>query len=331
VKPNRRIPILDGLRALSIALVLAAHMLPLGVKKLQLNYVSGAMGMSLFFSLSGFLITTALLDNPDVGEFLIKRAMRIVPLSYAYSAVICLFFVFAPVSMLVSMAFLLNYWPEYMVPGLTNHLWSLCVEVHFYLAIALTVLLFGKRALWLVWPACVTVTLLRIHEGAYISILTHQRVDEILIGACVATLWNRSIGTWIRVSGPVLCIFIVFWAAASGPYISWLQYLRPYACGMVLFGALVLERGRVRQGLESKPLRYIAEISYALYVVHPLTMDGWFNQGSVAVRYFVKRPISFLMTFALAHLSTFYWEKLWMSTGRRWIKARRARYAQLTA
>lgn len=75
-------------------------------------------------------------------------------------------------------------------------------------------------------------------------------------------------------------------------------------------------------------MRYIAAVSYALYVVHPLTMHGWFNQGSIVERYLLKRPISIVMTFAMAHFSTFYWENYWMQAGKRYIQARRARLAE---
>ena len=53
VEPAYRLPVLDGLRAIRILLVLAAHMLPLGPKLLQLNHTAGVMGMSLFFALIG--------------------------------------------------------------------------------------------------------------------------------------------------------------------------------------------------------------------------------------------------------------------------------------
>ena len=62
---SERLPALDGLRAISILLVLACHMLPLGPKVLQLNEAAGAMGMSLFFALSGFLIVSGLIYNAD--------------------------------------------------------------------------------------------------------------------------------------------------------------------------------------------------------------------------------------------------------------------------
>src|ERR1700692_4978158 len=89
-------PVLDGLRAISILLVLACHLLPLGPKVLRLNETAGAMGMSLFFALSGFLITTGLIKNPDIHEFMVRRLARILPLAYAFTIVVFLIFSLDP-------------------------------------------------------------------------------------------------------------------------------------------------------------------------------------------------------------------------------------------
>ncbi|HWB53188.1 MAG TPA: hypothetical protein VG722_03315, partial [Tepidisphaeraceae bacterium] len=64
-------------------------------------------------------------------------------------------------------------------------------------------------------------------------------------------------------------------------------------------------------------LKYIATISYALYVVHPLTMYGWLDEGLKIELYFLKRPISFALTFLAAHMSTFYYEKRWIKLGKK--------------
>jgi peptidoglycan/LPS O-acetylase OafA/YrhL len=70
-------------------------------------------------------------------------------------------------------------------------------------------------------------------------------------------------------------------------------------------------------------MRYVANISYALYVIHPLTAYGWMNEGSVLIKYLLKRPISLVLTFTLAHLSTFYWERPWQLAVKGWIQKRR--------
>ena len=305
-------PCLDGLRAISILLVLAAHLLPLGPKNLGLNHTAGAMGMSLFFSLSGFLITQQLLAGNSIRQFLIRRAARILPLSYLYLLILLISGLLTVLAAAASSLFLINYLDQFITP-LTAHLWSLCVEVHFYVVIALVTAVFGQRGLWLVVPACLIVTATRISNGAYIDIRTHHRVDEILVGAIVAL-----IALTIRKphsSRPMLLLIlgVSAWFTASHPQTGGAQYFRPYGTALVLYAALAFQNGFVHRLLGSAPLRYIAQISYALYVIHPITAYGFMNSGSVWERYLIKRPISFLLTFALASLSTFKWEAYWIA------------------
>lgn len=307
------LPVLDGLRAISILLVLAAHMLPLGPKELQLNHAAGAMGMSLFFSLSGFLITRTLVKNGDLLQFFARRMARIVPAVFLYLAFISAIFTFSPELLIANLLFVSNYWQSQLGPY-TAHLWSLCVEVHFYAAIGLVVFCLGQRGLWIVWPACLFITALRVIDGSYVAIMTHLRVDEILAGACVATLyrdWNPRHYASIAV---IFCA--VFWLAASLPYSGPLQYFRPYGAAMVMASSLYLGSNLICRVLSSRPLKYIATVSYAAYIWHPLTVTGWLGEGGVIERYLLKRPISFALTFGAAHLSTFYWEQIWMKLAR---------------
>jgi peptidoglycan/LPS O-acetylase OafA/YrhL len=311
----KRIPALDGLRALSILCVLSAHMLPLGPKLLNFNYSAGAMGMSLFFALSGYLITSNLIVGQGVYIFLVRRLTRILPLAYLYLALIFLLFSFDPKSLFGNLLFIENYIHAYLNPW-NAHFWSLCVEVHFYLAIGLLVALFGKRATWIVLPACLAVTALRISNGALIDIRTHLRVDEILAGGSVALLFHHGLLKY-RFSNWSLAAVILFWFAASSEAAGPLQYLRPYSSAALLAVATGLRPGAALRVLESPPARYVAEISYALYVFHPATTHGWMNEGSVFDRYVLKRPLSFTLTLVLAHVSTFYWESRWIEWGKR--------------
>jgi peptidoglycan/LPS O-acetylase OafA/YrhL len=313
-----KFPVLDGLRAISILLVLACHLLPLGPKVLRLNETAGAMGMSLFFALSGFLITSGLMRNPQIHEFLVRRLARILPLAYAYTLVVFLIFSFDPKALVWTDLFVVNYLTQYLDTGWTNHLWSLCVEMHFYLAIAIVVFVAGRKVRWFVWLACLTITLLRLNAGAYIAIETHLRVDEILSGACVATLYpNR----WTLKGVPALMsIAALLWAISAWPLADTFQYFRPYATGFLLLMALHYGAANATILLASRPMRYIATISYALYVIHPATALGWMNEGSTMTRYLLKRPISFALTFILAHLSTFYWESRWQSAAKKWLQ-----------
>ena len=324
MRASNRLSVLDGLRAISILLVLATHMLPLGPKSLRLNETTGAMGMSLFFALSGFLIVTSLLQNDDVTEFLVKRTTRILPLAYAYALVVFTLIHFDPASAFWTASLLENYFPSHL-NVYNSHFWSLCVEFQFYIFIALVVLVAGARGLWVVWPTCVAVTAMRISEGAYIDIATHLRVDEILAGGCVAMLYHHFHFDEHRFASVAVGLAAVLWFASSSPFSGYIQYLRPYASASLLAAVLCHRKGHLVAFLSSAPMRYLATISYALYVIHHATYQEWFDEGTTFQRYMLKRPISFILTFGIAHLSTFYWERPWLDAGRRWISERRMR------
>jgi peptidoglycan/LPS O-acetylase OafA/YrhL len=314
------IPPLDGLRAISISLVLAAHLLPLGPEALQLNSTAGPMGMSLFFTLSGYLIVSTL-RSATIPEFIVKRAVRILPLAYLYIFLVFIIFGLSKQALLSHLGFVINYRLDQMIP-VTEHLWSLCVEVHFYLFVTALAALGGRRALILVWPCCLAVTALRIMEGAYIDVATHLRIDEILAGASIATLPAsrfRPGATSLLVWG----LAAVAWAGSSHPDGGWLQYLRPYAAALLLFATLSQPPNGLLAVLSKPSLRYIAATSYALYVIHPLTAHGWWDDGSVWQRYLLKRPLGFAITVIAAHMSTFYWERIWIQAARRWLRSRR--------
>jgi peptidoglycan/LPS O-acetylase OafA/YrhL len=167
-------------------------------------------------------------------------------------------------------------------------------------------------------------------EGAYIDVLTHLRIDEILAGACVAALPEHRFRPGIT---PLLIWAVAAgaWAATSHPDGGWLQYLRPYAAGFLLFATICQPPNRLIATLSGRTLRYIAATSYALYVIHPLTAHGWWDDGSIWQRYLLKRPLGFLITLIAAHLSTFYWERAWIQGARRWLRSRRPKNSEIVA
>jgi peptidoglycan/LPS O-acetylase OafA/YrhL len=93
MKP-RNIPSLDGLRAISVGMVIAAHMSGVVAQRIPLLpfwlYVAwGSLGVQTFFVISGFLITLILLKELNatgtisLGRFYFRRALRIFPPFYA--------------------------------------------------------------------------------------------------------------------------------------------------------------------------------------------------------------------------------------------------------
>ena len=96
-----------------------------------------------------------------------------------------------------------------------------------------------------------------------------------------------------------------------------MNYLRPYLAATLVGIAMHARFAVLSTILESRPAAYIARISYALYIWHPLMVFGWMNTGSDLVRYLIKRPVSYVLTWAAAHTSTFWWEAPFQRMARR--------------
>ena len=331
-KSNRKMPqypVLDGWRAISILLVLAGHMLPLGPSRFDLNGTVAAMGMSIFFTLSGFLITNTLLYRPSVPQFLIRRFCRILPLAWLAMPIALLMSHPSAAAWPAHFLFYANL-PPFFLTETSGHLWSLCVEMQFYITIAVLFALFGRRGLLGIPMLSLMVTAARVTTGTRMSIVTYLRADEILAGGCLAlglyfAARNRPGNGIARWGG--LLILPLFLGALTGPqvaeayhlspgFLSFLAWLRPYVAAVLVATTLVGPETALRRWLSTPRLRYIAHTSYAIYIVHPLTTHGWLGSGSTFVKY-AKRPICFALTFALAHLSTNYYEAWWIDFGKR--------------
>ena len=161
-----RLVCLDFLRGVAILLVLGAHMPHAGLEAgvplaglLRLWHGFGGAGVDLFFVLSGFLVGGLLLaeikrsGKADAKRFLIRRGFKIWPTYYVYLLALPLLqiwggetrFVDAALwSLRANLLHLQNYWlsgsafstlPNYISPR--PHTWSLAVEEHFYLALAI--------------------------------------------------------------------------------------------------------------------------------------------------------------------------------------------------
>ena len=206
------IPSLDGFRAISFFFVYFAH---LGVKA-----IPGAFGVTVFFFLSGYLITTLMrveaerMGMPSLKQFYLRRALRILPPFYIVllvaTSLACIGFLpgtpaFIPVVM--QALHLSNYWIAIhgwggIAEG-TGVCWSLAVEEHFYLAFpALFVLLrhmkfTGRQQACVFWGLCVAVMAWRFALVLVLHVSTDRtqlcsdtRIDSILFG-CALAMWNN--------------------------------------------------------------------------------------------------------------------------------------------
>ncbi len=312
-----RLPVLDGWRGLSILIVLLSHMFPLGPNRFGMNVAFGYMGMAIFFTLSGFLITSTLYFHPSVRTFAIRRLCRILPLAWLYT-VVALALMHAGWHVWLAQTLFYSNLPPFWLTPLTGHLWSLCIEVQFYAGIGILFLMLKQRGLALLPFLCVAVTMGRIVTLDWASIVTLFRVDEILSGASLAFLFHSRYNEQLKralakipPAAPFLLLLL-----GSHPSFPMLNYLRPYFAAALVGTTLFHEGSNWNDVLESRFLRYIATVSFALYIWHPLTMYGWFEPADKVLRY-ERRILSIALTFGIAHLSTFYFENLWINLGKR--------------
>ena len=318
-----RFQTLDGWRGISILLVLAGHLLPLGPHDLLVNETVAATGMVLFFILSGFLIFNILINDQDVINFLIRRFMRIIPLAWLTLLVILFLGSATEYQWISNMLFFANL-PPFGLLDAGGHFWSLCVEVQFYILISLLLLFFRKWALYAIPVISALITVYRVIGGVHISILTQFRLDEILAGCTLALIFHKTdrVKALIGLINPIYLMPILLFSAhpVSGP----LNYMRPYLA-MLLIGTTLFAKKESFTicVLRSKFLAYMASVSYAVYIFHGVFSATWLGSGEKIIKY-LKRPLLLAVTFGLAHVSTNYYERYWIGLGRKIISSRRS-------
>ncbi len=210
------IPSLDGIRAISFLIVFLSH------AGLQ-GKIPGYFGLSVFFFLSGYLITTLLRMEFDrsqtvsLRQFYLRRVLRIFPpfylvlgLAYALTALNLWEGSIGPRGVASQLLHFTNYyiiyngWWDELAPG-TWVYWSLAVEEHFYLVFPLLYLvlrragLSGKQQATALLAICAAVLAWRLLLvfGFHVSkdrtyVATDTRVDSILAG-CILAVWNNPV------------------------------------------------------------------------------------------------------------------------------------------
>ncbi|MEO8003704.1 MAG: acyltransferase [Betaproteobacteria bacterium] len=343
MQTDNHLKVLDGWRGLSIVLVLVAHLVPLGEKTVALfarpfnsiapayfaidppawriNDAIGMLGMVVFFNLSGFLITSFLLrERATVAAFLIRRLCRILPLAWLYLAVVLAFTDATIAQWAANWFFYANLPPTHLVP-LTDHFWSLCVEMQFYVGVAILFSVSRKYGLFALLFLCVFFTLFRVYHVVAVSSVTYFRIDEILAGCVLALIFHGRFGQageWalhkIR-AVPQWSLLLVL-IASCFHQAGWLNYLRPYLAAALIGATLLTPQTRLAKGLQVRVLIYLAAVSYALYVVHIGLTGTWLGSGEYPEKH-LKRPLLLVVLFVLAHCSTYYYEQRWIAFGKR--------------
>jgi peptidoglycan/LPS O-acetylase OafA/YrhL len=324
----KKIPQLDAVRGLAVLLVLLHNTDIYPSLHLQIISGNGWMGVDLFFVLSGFLITSILLDTKQSGgyfrNFYARRCLRIWPLYYS---VLIFMFVIVPIlrpaeahavfdtrsSPRWAYPFFLQ---NFLVPipsmatGPLGVTWSLAVEEQFYLFWPLAVRFCSGRQLRNIAIAVICFSpALRFYLSLHhVDIYSNPfcRWDGLMAGALLALLL-RSVSVfpatflpqaWITffVSAPLALIFEAFRA-------RWIVFsLTAVASVSFVYLALCSRQRWLQSLLTNRFLVYTGTISYGIYLLQKIPLDA-VKTFHLENHQLLAMPATTAATYAMASLS----------------------------
>ena len=284
---------LDSFRFFAVFLVIISHWLP----NTKLNILpNGFLGVSFFFVLSGFLISSNLLymkkaiDSTQISvahavkTFYIRRSLRIFPL---YFLLIGIVFCLIPLLFKGHVLWYVTYIPNFLIfklqlwPGMLSHFWSLGVEEQFYFIWPFMIFLFPWKSLKYLFPAVALASVLfKIilfkNGGSFFNfydVLPVSCFDAFGIGAILALILVENQQFSIAVTR--LPIWIGFFVSALLAVFIFIWKFSPLFGVAVSMASFYLILGTVRKYngafgwvLDNPVIRYLGKISYGLYVYH---------------------------------------------------------------
>lgn len=293
VPPMRRIPSLDGVRAIAVTLVLLGHLVKWKHIAVPIIGSYGSLGVQIFFVLSGFLITKLLLREYETRStislrlFYIRRAFRIFPAALAFLGVASILFwqQLGVGHLLAALFYVANM--DNSRPWFFGHLWSLGIEEQFYLLwpLALTKW-FGQRTKLLLVFLLVTPvfrTLLyawKVRNGLAGSLPVFG--DQLAIG-CLLAVFQQRMPTIRKpwAAAMLLLAALSVWFPANTPprTLFMLFFITPVVD--ICIAALILHAVQMPYwALNCRPVAWLGRISYSLYLWQELFCSNpYFHAG----------------------------------------------------
>lgn len=294
---TNRLQSLDVLRFAAIALVLAQHLSPHGGIVARFGWT----GVDLFFVLSGYLVTGLLLKEDrsrgsvDSVRFLARRGFKIYPAFWLMIGATLVYFTLTkqtirPLALACELLFFQNYGPALWV-----HTWSLAVEEHFYLLLAIAFLSTNgirrrrvPRARTLLAAIATATALVMIGRLATLHFVneayklrawgTHIRIDALLMGATIAALSHYHptalSAAWKRVRVPFAAATFV--AAATSIVVGGsLLALAGFTFIALFFSSVLIQvlENPLPTNKLTQVLANVGRHSYGIYLWHLLVLD----------------------------------------------------------
>ena len=282
-----RIPSLDGLRGICILLVLSSH--AVGASNFVKLYFLGdfaAVGLVVFFVLSGFLITTVLIKELSrrgtisLKNFYIRRFLRIFPVAYLYIAVVSLLSFFGLIGLRRhDLAFAVSYLVDFHHDRswYVGHLWYLTVEEQFYLVWPATVVVLGLRRSFLAACACLALipvgglVMPRLLPSLPPSLGIPDGTASILTGCLLALKFEwlqtrRIFASRLFALALLVAVAVRFYAWNVGRPVHGLGYLINILIALTVFRCVSVPNDVVGRILNSKALMFVGGLSYSIYI-----------------------------------------------------------------
>jgi peptidoglycan/LPS O-acetylase OafA/YrhL len=297
-------PSLDGLRGLSILLVLIGHSVYEHAYPVLYSVVGrfGNYGVRMFFVISGYLITTLLIrewertSRISLVQFYVRRSLRILPAFVVFVATVLALNAFGvirlkPGDVIHTLTYTVNY--HYYRSWYVNHLWSLSVEEQFYMLwpailVLVTPLLGLRVAVGVIVASPVIRTIMFFAFDATDTAMSRQFqavADALAFGCALAFLYERlgrSAG-YVTASRSVWFLALPFGCLVLPGLAFWVHPALYYILGVSLayLGMALLVDHSVRhpdglagQVLNWAPLCFLGTISYSVYLWQELFLDN---------------------------------------------------------
>lgn len=283
---------LDTLRLIAVMLVFHFHA-GVYIEHNGNMFPYGALGVQIFFVLSGFLITRILEANQtgnlllDLKTFYIRRCLRIFPAYYATISFLLLIGQLPFPIWQFTYLFNIKIFLDHGFTGTIVHFWSLCVEEQFYLLYPLALLLTPKNGRVVLLSILIVLSVVANYFGhqnfsdrPYYMLL--PVCGQFLLFGCLAGHaqlrgWGSKInGTHLMIAGLILQAIDQYFVF-SQPFQerNELFWYRPYTLSAVSIAIFVLGLWQTKNPVILKvfnylPFTYLGKISYGIYLYHPL-------------------------------------------------------------
>jgi len=334
---QKQLPSLNGLRGISIILVIMFH-LNLFYNPILIRIFNGGLGVNIFFVLSGFLITTLcikeikLTGNLSLKSFYIRRILRIFPVAYLFIGTIFLLNLIlhlniAKIQFFGAMFYITNisYFRSHSFTWFFGHYWSLSVEEQFYIIFPFilkkkeNIFFFAIVFIALILPfLCLLEEFVpTLNRGLFYG-LTHYfiKFQSISVGCIFSIMSFRKsfdfefIGS-TKILGNIIAFFLLFYLGYDEFYsikAVYINLLISILTGYIIISNITESTDFFYRLLNAKLLSFIGVLSYSIYIWQQIFTSG----DSSLSKIFVTYPTNLIFIIIVPIISYFCYERYFL-------------------